>query len=168
MTIYGVRLCISVLGQLKSAKWGKGWSVSWVASPFFFLFFLLDLSNIENERVASFFGIVALGSQKPILAQDWYVCWGSYWFSAKRPLAKLHQYCSTFVTTCLGMLLLSFCFFGGKGGGVPGFGTHHRPKGEEGGAGDESMMQYAVLYLTQQVLRCDWHPQSRSHGCMLA
>ena len=64
------------------------------------------------EGVASFFGIVALGSRKPILAQDWYVCWGRYWISAKRALAKLHQYCLNFVTACLGMLLLSFCLGG--------------------------------------------------------
>lgn len=41
---------MSVLEQLKGAKWGKGWSVSWFAPPDFFLFFLLDLSNIENGR----------------------------------------------------------------------------------------------------------------------
>ena len=41
--------------------------------PFFpFIFFLLDLSTIENGGVVSSFGIVALGSYlETILAQDW-------------------------------------------------------------------------------------------------
>ena len=65
-----------VLEQLTSAMWGKGWSVSWVAPPVFY-FLLAGLEqHREWEGVSSFFGIVALGSRKPILAQDWFVCWG--------------------------------------------------------------------------------------------
>ena len=64
------------------------------------------------EGVASFFGIVTLGSRKPILAQDWYGCWRRCWIPAIGALAKLHQNCLTFVTTHLGMLLLSLRFGG--------------------------------------------------------
>ena len=42
---WGVRLCMCVLEQLKSAKWGKGWSVSWVAPAVFFL-----LAGLEQHR----------------------------------------------------------------------------------------------------------------------
>ena len=65
-----------VLEQLKSAKWGKGLSVSWVAPPVFSFL----LAGLEQHRkgagVAIFLGIVALGSRKAILAQDWYVLLG--------------------------------------------------------------------------------------------
>ena len=70
-----------VLGQLKSAKWGKALSVRWVVPPVLFILAKLE-QHRKWEGVASFFGIVALGSRKPIFAQDWYVCSGGYWTSA--------------------------------------------------------------------------------------
>ena len=60
----GVRLCMCVLEQLKGAKWGKGWSVSWVAPPAFF-FLLAGLEQHRKwEGVARFFGVIALGSRR--------------------------------------------------------------------------------------------------------
>ena len=103
-----MRLCMCVLGQLKSAKWGKGLSVSWVAPPVFY-FLLAGLEQHRKwEGVASFFGIVALGSRKAN-SRLGLVCLLGEVLDSKRALAKLHRYCLTFATTCLGMLLLLFC-----------------------------------------------------------
>ena len=117
MGVYGVRLRMCVLEQLKGAKWDKGLSVSWVSWVSWVFVFVGLEQHRKREGIASFFGIIALGCRSrsvlapgAILAQDWYVCRRRYWISAKRAPAKLHQNCLTFATTCLGMLLLSFCF----------------------------------------------------------
>ena len=107
-----MRLWMCVVELPKSTRRGKGWCVSWVAPPVFSFIFAELGQHRKWEGVAIFFGIVALGSRKPILAQDGHVGWERWWISMIGALKKLHQNCLTFATTSLGMLLPSFCFGG--------------------------------------------------------
>ena len=90
-----------------------GGSVSWVAHPVFYSLLAELAQHRKWYGVASFFGIVVLGTRKPFLAQGGYVCWWRCWISLMRDLARLYQQCLSVPTTSLGMLQLGVLLLGG-------------------------------------------------------